>query len=279
VPVINPILQTGEQSVDGPCDWLVDVTCVPNWGDYSPTVQSNAQEWARYILWTLTGRRFGACPVTVRPCGPKCQGPGGYLTFPVQASATGGGMPWMIPWIDGGVWRNCGCAGGCTCSADCEVRLLGPVAAIEEVRVDGVVLAPTAYRLDYVKTFPVLVRTDGECWPECQDMNTETTEVGSFSITYLRGIPVPVTGRIAAGMLAGEFAKACVGAECSLPQQLASLTRNGVQVDVVDPATFIDNGLTGVTLVDLWIRAVNPAHKAQRSRVYSSDFAGPRWSL
>jgi hypothetical protein len=49
MPVINPILQSGEPPVDGPCDWIVDVTCVPNWADYSPIVQSTAQEWARCL--------------------------------------------------------------------------------------------------------------------------------------------------------------------------------------------------------------------------------------
>lgn len=279
MPVINPILETGVPPADGPCDWLIDVTCVENWDTFPPTVQAAAQSWATYILWALTGRQFGACPVTVRPCGPKCQGPNGYLTFPVNAGASGAGFPWMVPWIDNGVWRNCGCAGGCTCSADCEVRLLGPVAGIEEVRVDGIVLDPTAYRLDFDRATPVLVRTDGECWPECQDMNAGTDEVGSFAVTYLYGTAVPMSGRLAAGMLAGEFAKACAGAECALPQQLASLTRNGVDVQVVDPTSFLEDGLTGIANVDLWIRAVNPARRPQRSRVFSPDITGPRISL
>lgn len=282
MPVIDLVFPppSGDPTEEGPCDWPIDTTCVAGWADYSDAVKAAATAWATYILWGLTGRRFGACQVTVRPCGGSCQGPGGYLTFPVNSGSTNSaGMPWMIPWIDNGIWRNCGCAGGCTCSARCEVRLAGPVIEIESVVIDGLVLDPSAYRLDWVKTLPVLVRTDGECWPECQDMNADITETGSFAIVYRYGVTVPMAGRLAAGMLAGEFAKACVGADCVLPQQLSSLTRNGIQVEVVDPSAFLDNGLTGVASVDLWVRTVNPQRKAQRSRVYSSDMTGPRVTL
>lgn len=274
MPVIDVVFppDPSDPTEEGPCFWPVDVACVAGWGDYSPSVQAAATAWSTYILWALTGRRFGACQIIVRPCGARCQGPNGYLTFPVNSGSTSGaGMPWMVPWIDGGIWRNCGCAGGCTCAADCEVRLLGPVIEIESVTVDGVIVPETSYRLDWVGGAATLVRTDGECWPECQDMNADITETGSFAITYRRGISVPTSGQLAAGMMAGEFAKACAGQDCALPAQLASLTRNGVQVEVVDPSTFLENGLTGIAMVDLWIRSVNPARKAQRSRVYSPD--------
>lgn len=282
MPVIDVVVPGAvlPDDEDTPCNWTVDTLCVPNWSDVPPAVQTAATQWAVQILWALTGRQYGACSVTLRPCGPRCMGPNGYMAFPVGTGGMTGGMgPWMIPWIDGSVWRNCGCTGGCSCSATCEVALPGPVAVIDEVRVDGVVLNPSAYRLDAVRGIPVLVRIDGECWPDCQDMDADFDEPGAFAITYQRGRPVPRAGQLAAGELAGEFAKACSGADCALPQQLASLTRNGVDVQVMDPTTFVDAGLTGLSNVDLWIRAVNPRRKAQRARVYSSDFQGPRYNL
>lgn len=180
-------------------------------------------------------------------------------------------MPWMIPWIDNGVWRNCGCAGPCSCRAACEVPFPGPVASVTEVMVDGIIIPSTSYRMDTYRGTPTLVRTDGLCWPECQDMDADPDEAGAFTITYQPGELLPSAGQTAAGLLACEFAKACVGGDCVLPQQLASLTRNGVEVTVVDPATLLDNGLTGVANVDLWVRSVNPTGKRQRSRVLSSD--------
>lgn len=284
MPVINQEPVPGEPvpgtAPEGPCEWPLNTTCVPGWADYSPAVQAAATSWATYLLWALTGRQYGACEVTIRPCGPRCSGPNGYFTWPVNAgSVTGGNPPWMIPWIDNGLWRNCGCTGGCSCSATCEVAIPGPVAEVVEVTVDGVVVPNTSWRVDMLKGVVVLVRTDGECWPECQDMDADIDEPGSFAITYKQGVSVPLAGMLAAGQLAGEFAKACSGAECALPQQLASLSRNGVEVTVVDPTQFLDQGLTGIANVDLWIRAVNPARRANRTKVYSSDLPGTRYAL
>lgn len=281
MPVIDVVVPGSVQpsGPDMPCSWALDTTCVADWATVPPAVQMAASEWAVQILWALTGRQYGACSVTLRPCGPRCGTSYGYLAYPVGMGGLTGGMgPWMIPWIDAGVWRNCGCAGGCSCSAPCEIAIPGPVAAIDEVRVDGVILDPSAYRLDSLRGIQVLVRTDGECWPDCQDMAADIDEPGTFAVTYQRGRNVPRAGQLAAGELAGEFAKACQGGDCALPQQLASLSRNGVEVQVVNPTDVLENGLTGIANVDLWIRAVNPYRKPARSRVGSPDIAGPRFS-
>jgi hypothetical protein len=182
----------------------------------------------------------------------------------------------MIPYVDAGIWRNCGCTGGCNCRARCEVPFSSAVARVVEVRIDGLLLDPTAYRLDSYRGTPVLVRTDGDCWPTCQDMELDADEVGAFVIVYQPGELLPVAGQIAAGLLACEFAKDCVGAACALPQQLQSLSRNGIEVQVVDPATFLESGLTGIANVDRWIRSVNPRARIGRSWVYSPDVPGAR---
>jgi len=262
------------------CDWTLNTSCCAEWEDLAPAVQTTATAWATEILDALTGRRFSQCPVTVRPCGPRCSGFGGYMTYPVSSPAAIGAPGfWMAPFIDGsGTWRNCACPGSCTCEASCQVYLPTPVAEITEVMVDGVVLAPEAYRLDNGR---ILVRIDGEdCWPQCQDMDLANDAVGAFAVTYSPGELLPAAGEIAAGELACEFAKACAGSgECQLPGQLASLSRSGVEVQMVDPVTFLEDGLTGLANVDLWIRSVNPSRLAQRARVYSGDVRKPRFVL
>lgn len=161
MPVINVIQPASDIAPEeGPCSWLVEVGCCPEWDTLDPVARSQGTAWATYILWTLTGRRYGPCPVTVRPCSPKCQGSGGYRTWPVGTSATGASGPWMFPYVDAGVWRNCICAGVCSCRARCEVPLRGPVAAIDQVKVDGAVIDPSAYRLDVFRGLPYLVRTE-----------------------------------------------------------------------------------------------------------------------
>lgn len=278
MPVINfGVGATAEPP--GPCQWPIDTTCCPDWDTYTAEVQARATTLAVSILDALSGRQFAQCPVNYRPCGPKCQSGAGYMTWPVGTpGVSGGGGPWMIPYIDAGVWRNCGCTGGCSCAARCEVPFPTSVASVTSVAVDGLTLNPAAYRLDSWRGRPMLVRVDGECWPECQDMNVEPDAEGSFVITYQPGRPLPAAGQIAAGEFACEIAKACVGADCALPQQMASLSRNGVDIEMVDPTVIAEDGLTGIQNVDLWIRSVNPARRAQRSRVASVDTYRGRFS-
>lgn len=255
------------------CAWTVNTACCPDWDTFSPAVQDTATTLATHLLDRLTGFQFAQCPVTVRPCSQPCPGFGGYLTWPVgQPSSSGSGAPWMIPFVDSGVWRNCGCTGGCTCRATCELAIGVPTVSISEVTIDGIELDPSAYRLDQTERGPVLVRLDGDCWPECQDMNVASNAVGAFTVTYVPGRPLPADGPIIAGMLACQFAKACMGGgDCALPSQLQSLTREGVELQLIDPATLPEAVLTGVPEVDRWVRSVNPANLRQRPRVFSPD--------
>jgi hypothetical protein len=268
MPVINEVAAAGTPVVPGPCDWTVDTTCIVGWADYTNEQRSRAISWATFILDALTGHQFAQCPVTVRPCGDGCGLFNGYTTWPVGAAAANAPGPWMVPYVVGGVWLNCSCGGGCSCLPACRVDLGVPVAEITEVKVNGAVLDPSAYQLQGA----FLVRTDGgACWPSCQDTALPDTEDGTFSVTYRPGRALPIAGQIAAGRLAGEFVKACAGASCSLPAQISSLTRQGVDVEFVDPTTVFEQGRTGIPEVDLFVNAVNPGGMRRRSRVMSPD--------
>jgi hypothetical protein len=267
MPVIPGGFVSG--ATPGPCDWDVDTTCVPGWDtDYTDEQRARAVAWATFILDALTGRQFSQCPIQVRPCGPTCGLYNGYQTYPVQSPSGNVPGPWMNPFITGGIWRNCACAGGCGCEPSCRIDLGLPVAEVTEVRVDGLVLNPTAYQL--IGSW--LARVDGgPCWPACQDPAVPDTEEGTFSVTFRPGRALPVAGQIAAGRLAGEFIKACSGAACALPANIASLTRQGVDVEFVDPTEVLGAGRTGLREVDLFIEAVNPKGLRRRARVLSPD--------
>lgn len=269
MPVINEVDVGDVGEVEpGPCDWPIDTTCIPGWADYSNEQRSRAISWATFILDALTGRQFAQCPITVRPCGPACGLFQGYQTFPVTAPAPGYPGTWMAPFVANGIWRNCVCNGGCDCAPACRIDLGMPVASVTQVKVNGSVLATSAYEL----VGQWLARTDGgECWPSCQDPSVPDTEEGTFSVTFRPGRMLPIAGQIAAGMLAGEFIKACAGAACGLPAQIASLTRQGVDVEFVDPATVFSDGRTGIRDVDTFIHAVNPGGLTRRARVMSPD--------
>lgn len=281
-PVINPVPfavpNPLPSALEEPCAWPLNTNCCPDWDTYDPSLQEDATSWATNILWALTGRRFGECTIITRPCGGNCRFSGGWMTFPVwmdggNAAAAGG----WFPFVDAaGQWRNCGCIGGCRCAARCEVWLPGPVTSVSEVVVDGVTIDPSAYRIDNNN---ILVRQDGECWPRCQDFDLSgvgpDADDSTFFVTYQRGNPVPAAGQIAAGLLACEFAKMCTTG-CKLPGNLSSLSRQGVEISIADPTDILNAGLTGISQVDTWIRAVNPNKLTSRPRVYSTDVNYPR---
>jgi hypothetical protein len=238
-----------------------------------------AKRIAVQILHAFSGRQFGLCRRSVRPCRDGCNDPGPVATAWVDGQ--------LRPILDGGVWYNrdvCGtCApSGCGCAALCEVTLPGLVQEIIDVRLNGDIVDPTTYRVDNHRK---LVRVGADCWPTCQDLRLPDTEDNTFSVTYLRGKPVPEGGRWASGLLACELIKACSPAagECALPDNVTSVTREGLTLDL---APFIIGGAdgaiafgrTGVPEVDMWLVAVNPNKLRSRSRAYSPDRPNPRRS-
>lgn len=218
------------------------------------------------ILNGFSARQFGLCPRTVRPCRDRCAESGGTL---------------LDPYILDGQWFNNACqtcVTDCSCVQVCEVTLPGPVERIVEVRVDGLVLDPADYRVDNHRK---LVAQGDFCWPTCQNMTLPAGAVGTWSVTYLRGKPVPEMGLYAAGMLACELVKACTpgtAGECRLPSNVQSIVREGVSLDL-EPFTLggVDGfGRTGIPEVDMWLTMVNPTKTTGRSRAYSPDRRPPR---
>lgn len=125
-----------------------------------------------------------------------------------------------------------------------------------------------------------LKRMDGRPWPSCPDLSAliqprvqyPHEARGSFAIQYWRGTPVPPGGRRAVSMLACELWKACVGDKtCRLPQHVQSVTREGVQYQMVDTTDYTQGGKTGLPDVDMWLSQVNPHGMRQQVGVYSPD--------
>lgn len=244
-----------------PCSFEVDTSCCTDWDTYSDELQTNAMEYGAYVMWAATGRRYGLCTKTVRPCGRTC-GTNPY-----------GGYYWSEgswrPYVFNGQWFNCGSCGGfgCMCEPSCQVWLPGPVAAVSGVSVDGEIVAVDAWSVDNGQW---LVRVDGDCWPECQDFNVNAGD-GTFFVTYQTGLAVPSVVSKAAGELACEWAKACLGQPCRLPQRVQSVTRQGVSVSMVPLEDLLKFGLTGIDTVDQIIRSINPFGLPSRMKVSSPD--------
>lgn len=208
------------------------------------------------LLWRWTGSTYGACSVEVRPCREKCLSSASWLTVGRGARA--------------GAW--CGSCGptACGCTRVPRLRLRGPVALIEEVWDSGTLLDEDSYYLDGND----LIRADGENWPLCQDLLAGPEDEDAFTIRYKQGLPVPMGGRIAAGRLACELAKAALGDSCDLPQRVQTVTRQGVTVALLDSFDDVDRGKTGLWEVDSWVSAVT--RSPARPRVWSPELAGRR---
>ena len=257
-----------------PCSWEPDysacTSCEPL---FSQPASGTArfEEMAATYLWHWTGQRFGLCETTVRPCREQCTE--GMSTYYGSGPYPGGWGPWH-PVIIRGQWYNLGCArcgDSCGCTYTPAITLPGPIDEITEIVIDGEVLDPSAYRVDNHK---ILVRTDGEEWPVCQNMTAAPGEPDTWTVTYTHGIPVPAGGLIAAGLLACELAKAaCNDSSCGLPQRVQSITRQNVTVAVLDAFDDIDTGHTGIWLIDSWVASIMKPPRP--SRVYSPDIPRP----
>lgn len=247
--------------------------CYPddtNWGCYGDAqqiasldeeVKARAEALAWMHLAALTADQLGVCPITVRPCRKACRdGAPVYITAPASADGVYAGLPGrssFFPHIGtGGFWINaCGCgARDCSCTTLCEAILPGPVGAISEVWLNGAVLDPTAYRVDNGNR---LVRTDGDCWPSCQDMTQDAHGEDAFSVTYYQGAAPDEISKWMAGLLAVEYYKACTSDKsCRLPARTQQVSRQGVSYTV----DFGDEDSTGIREVDDYVRRLNPYH-------------------
>jgi len=242
-------------STDWACadqEWLAEL---------DPDVKVRAEMLAWSTLVSLSGYQFSICPITVRPCSAGCAPQGTYLASPVGMAGSYAGLTrpsrsGFQPHVAAnGQWVNsCGCArrDDCSCTALSEVILPGPVGAVTEVLLDGAVLDPSAYRVDNGNR---LVRLDGGVWPACQDM-AASDGVGTFFVTYYLGIAPNALLDYAAGVLAQEYALACLGSECRLPSNVTAITRQGVSYQMnADP---FGSGFTGIEEVDAVVRIYNP---------------------
>lgn len=275
-------------SVPGlPCNWDVDTGCCTEWATYSPAVQTAAAEFGALSIWAATGRRFGACLRTVRPYS-KDQG---------TDYAWISGMFWQegmwLPYIMDGAWHIGGSIHDHQRRPKNQVWLTPPVSGIVQVKLsDGTILDPSTYRVDdyqwLVRQGPNLdatpiTATNGGL-PSRNDYNfpvsgplaPATQDPPVWQVSYLWGRAVPGILSRAAGELACEWARNCVGATCRLPQRVTSIARQGVTVSLADVDQLLQNGLTGITTVDAVIQRFNPGRLPSRMQIASPDLPSVR---
>jgi hypothetical protein len=269
----DPALLPAADLPTSPCAWsITPSTCDAAWTTYPDAVQDAAIAYASTVLWASTGRAYGTCQLTVRPDG-RWLNSGQW--------AWDGGYGWGYPWWGGGGWYagwliyGPNWNGWCCNNPQSQIWLPGPVASVLQVLVNNVIVDPSTWRVDDNQWLVAQgFQADGKTlntWPFFNDFNQPTTATNTMQVSYLRGKEPPVALLNAAGILASEYAKACVGAPCSLPSRVTSIVRQGVTITEVNFDLLLENGYTGINSVDNIIRAYNPKGITARMRIVSPD--------
>lgn len=214
--------------------------------DYDEALIALATEAAQSLLWSLSGRRYGLCSTTEAyrlNCSDPCGNPYGDQFGP--------GVEWRL---DHGMEpRRC-----------CRINLAQrPVRSIDAVLVLGDLLDPAEYQLER----DTLLRL-GQCFPCEQECDAAPVEV-----TYTYGIDVPALGQLAMGEVACEFLRGWTGADCRLPSNVTSISRQGVTLDLGDVDTLFRAGRVGMPISDAFLRSVNPNALQSASQVWSPDLS------
>jgi len=225
---------------DAPCGWdaepCEDCCTAAQQSSLWPILSGMAVNF----LWKATGKQYGLCERTYRPCREDCGSYWGSLPFPARVN---------------GQWVNltCGCLRGCSCS-NADFVNIPNTDSVVAVNIGGEALAPTGNVVVYNRQF--VARVDGFLWPTCQNLNAPLGEPDTWSITVMEGKPVPDGGEWIAGVLACELSKACANdSTCRLPRRVQTITREGVTVGFQDRFETLADLRTGVWEVDAWIES------------------------
>lgn len=252
------------------CSSWIDETdlCAPCGGEYllDSGLMENFIDVSSELLYMLSGQQFpGLCETTIRPCTSRA-----WFDY----SGSGLNIPGRSYPLD--VVCGCNAPETCGCGNLSQIALLNyPVTEVTEVKVDGVVLPDSSYRLDEGH---FLVRLDSERWPCCQDLALADTEPDTFSVEYSHGRPVPLPLQNAAAVLACELYMGCnpesFEGQCRLPRNVVSIVRQGVSIAMKSAFFTKQPGKSvefGIPEIDMALAAYNPYGLTAPMVILSAD--------
>lgn len=252
------------------CDNTKDKALLEN---VSEEVKLAAENMAIELLNQWTGKSYGLCEYVVRPqrdysCDTYTPGETDFRKNLLRANRTN-----WTPALIGGKWYNLTCN---TCepqhapynaNAYQGVSLPRPLHEVTGVWVNGSILDAG----QYVVIEGVVYPTNGTIFPENQNLDDDYhSDNNTFAIEFTYGVVPPMAGQLAAGVLSLEIMRAlCKDSGCKLPERLQSITRQGVTMGFVDNFDGLEDGKTGIWLVDSWVSSLRGAKR--HSTVHSPD--------
>lgn len=188
----------------------------------------------RAVDWvnTITGRQFnGVCTLHVRP-----------------------------PTRCGGCTRP-SCAGGCGMQEPLDLTRMipGPIRSIVELEVAGTVLTDGVdYTLDANRwLYPMHGGALSPRWPR-QDMNRVDGDIHTWSFTAEYGMTPPLSLLDATKDLACQLLKQANGKKCDLPDQVTSVSSDGLTLQFEVPK----DGRVGIPRIDTIIDLFRPTRRS-----------------
>ena len=92
-------------------------------------------------------------------------------------------------------------------------------------------------------------------------------------IDYTYGAEAPEQVKNAIDILAEEIDNFYDNTDiCRLPSRVKEISSRGIDMTLIDPLDFLDEGRTGIPEVDFALSVFNPSKAKKRARVYSSDY-------
>ena len=218
-------------------------------------VALTACEFASQTLWALSGRKFHKGTVVTERYIVDRNWVSPTVSVPTRGISVYD-RDWGVFIVDPYDWNNR------------KIRLDGtPVRQVGSVTdlADGSVMDPDDYS--------VINRTF---------LHLKKSTPRGIEISYTYGVEPPRMGRMAALTMATQFFYLWSGREdeCQLPDRVTSVTRQGVSWVLLDNQDFLDELKTGIYIVDMFLRSVNPDKARVKSKVFSVDLPrGRRRSL
>lgn len=206
---------------------------------------------ATYILWALSGRKYGGVNTTTEQY--VCP----QYDLPVGCSWETNEHFYTINGYNGYVVPPHLVTGSQKYGTRFRLRNR-PVRKIHSVSIDGQELPSGSY---YIRNTSELVISYSYCSSLCDGPE----------VTYTYGVRPPSLGRLAAIEMANEYVKYFNNEECSLPERVTSVQRKGISIEMYDPADFLDKGRIGLQLADTFIATTNPGRALKPAKVFSPD--------
>ena len=150
--------------------------------------------------------------------------------------------------------------------------LTPPIVGIVDLRVDGESIDTTWVYLNGNKLHASTGWEDADSpmipWPT-QNTDRQPGGVDTWDLTVLHGAGPPEPLKEAASRLAAEIVKQCCGQDCDLPDNVSSISRDGITISFTPPMP----GRTGIPFIDAQIGLYGPEGLAHRQRLW--DPAAP----